>query len=254
METMDGETAPIESSPPLNILCGICNEFYRANDLIFSTASCGHVFHKECLTRWLGRSPTCPQCRANCHRNRIHRIYLNFGERTEFDDQEAPKQPVQWVAIDLDTHSPQDAHNVPEGALQCGTDEDGLPTYVARGYFNDDLLPASYVPQKKAAFGSWSCRSHRLVDGVEVLVLNDCDCQWVPGSTGSFPPNALQTGYSEIGEVTYTGRGVYEGITRLGKVHPSHKVMYIPHHGQEVNTSSYEVLVVTPRVEATCAP
>ena len=26
---------------------------------------CGHVFHKKCLVRWLGRSPTCPTCRAS---------------------------------------------------------------------------------------------------------------------------------------------------------------------------------------------
>ncbi|EDW36363.1 GL17754 [Drosophila persimilis] len=246
---MEGETAPNESSPSLNVLCGICNEFYRANDIIFSTASCGHVFHRECLTRWLGRSPTCPQCRATCHRNRIHRIYLNFAERTELDDQEPPKQPVQWVPMDLDINSSRDASNAPEGAIQCGTDEDGLPTYVARGYFNDDLLPASYAPQKKAAFGSWSCRSYRLIEGVEVLVLTDCDHEWVPGSSGSYPPNALPTGYSEIGEVTYTGLGVTKVSRDWEKVHPSHKVMYIPHRGQEVNTSSYEVLVVTPRVE-----
>jgi len=27
--------------------------------------NCGHVFHKKCLVRWLGRSPTCPTCRAS---------------------------------------------------------------------------------------------------------------------------------------------------------------------------------------------
>lgn len=26
---------------------------------------CGHCYHKKCLVRWLGRSPTCPTCRAN---------------------------------------------------------------------------------------------------------------------------------------------------------------------------------------------
>lgn len=30
---------------------------------------------------------------------------------------------------------------------------------------------------------------------------------------------------------------------RLGKVHSSHKVMYIPQHGQEVNVGTNEVLV-----------
>ncbi|XP_017078877.1 uncharacterized protein LOC108112980 [Drosophila eugracilis] len=245
------ESAPVnDSSPSLNILCAICNEFFRSNDIIFATSSCGHVFHNNCLTRWLCRSSTCPQCRGACSRNRVHRLYLNFSEAPEYDDIEVPKMPIEWLLMDLDRNSLPDAHLPPEGAVQCGTNEDGLPTYVARGYYLDDLLPCMYVPEKKSAFGSYSCRAHVLQDDVEILVLNDCDYKWVPGEHGTYPPDALKTGYSETNEPTYTGRGIYEGILRLGKVHPSHKRMYIPHRGQEVNVETYEVLVVTPRDQA----
>ncbi|XP_017044639.1 uncharacterized protein LOC108090458 [Drosophila ficusphila] len=239
-----------DSSPVLNVLCAICNEFFRANNIIFSTAHCGHVFHKDCLTRWLNRSSTCPQCRSICNRNRVHRLYLNFAEATDFDDTEAPKQPIDWIPMDLDRNGPRDAHLPPEGAVQCGTNEDGHPSFVARAYFKDDLLPSVYVPLKKAAFGSYACRAYTLTDDVELLVLTDCDYKWVAGQHGSVPQDALPTGYSEIGETTFMGRGPYEGIMRLGKVHPSHKVMYIPHRGQEVNINTYEVLVVTPRDQA----
>ncbi|EDV55032.1 uncharacterized protein LOC6547043 [Drosophila erecta] len=150
------------------------------------------------------------------------------------------------MPMNLDGDSLPDAHQPPEGAVQCGTNEDGLPTYVARGYFYGDLLPAAYVPEKKAAFSSHSQKTQVLGNYVEILVLNDCDHKWVPGQQGTYPQEALNTGYVEMLEVTYTGRALFEGILRLGKVHPSHKVMYIPHHGQEVNVNTYEVLVVSP--------
>ncbi|KAH8401285.1 hypothetical protein KR009_004400 [Drosophila setifemur] len=257
MESENSENDVIEcaahgndSSPALNVMCGICNEFFRANDVIHSTPTCGHIFHKACLARWLKRSSTCPQCRSFCQKNRVHRIYLNFAERTEFDDEEPPKMAYQWVPMDLDEHSSRDAHLAPEGAIQCGSDEEGHPTYVARVYLEEELLPASYVPEKKAVIASWSCQARELADGVEVLVLSDCDHKWVAGLKGSFPAEALQTGYADTGEVTYTGRGVHQGVERLGKVHPSHKVLYMAHQGIEVNTDTYEVLVVTPREHA----
>ncbi|KAH8331498.1 hypothetical protein KR074_004514, partial [Drosophila pseudoananassae] len=156
-----------------------------------------------------------------------------------------PDAPFEWVPMDLEPGAPTDAYLPPDGAIQCGTDDDGDPTYVARVYIEDELLPASYVPQKKAVIASWSCQSRRLTDEVEVLVLRDCDYKWVAGEAGSFPEDALKSGYGDTQEVTYTGRGLYKGIQRLGKVHPSHKVLYMAHNNLEVNTSTYEVLVVT---------
>ncbi|EDW01751.1 uncharacterized protein LOC6559457 [Drosophila grimshawi] len=229
----------------LNVLCGICNEFYRPNDIIFSTASCGHVFHKDCLIRWLSRSPSCPQCRAICHRQRVHRIYLNFAECTGIEDVERPQ--IQWVPIDLEDPT---AFTTIEGAVQCGTDHDGHDTYVARVYLHEDLLPANYVPQLKVVYAPWNCSAHRLNTDVDLLVLTDCELKWVAASDGYVPPGALKAGYSESGEALCTGRSVYEGLTLLGKVHPSHRVLYMPYRSQEVSSSNYEVLVVTPKEQA----
>ncbi|XP_030558261.1 uncharacterized protein LOC115760849 [Drosophila novamexicana] len=234
-----------QQAEKLNVLCGICNEFYKANDIIYSTASCGHVFHKECLTRWLSRSLSCPQCRAICHRHRVHRIYLNFAECTEIDDPE--RSQIQWVPIDLDDPV---APTTPEGAVQCGTDHEGFDTYVARVYLHEDLLPANYVPQKKAVYAPWNCSAHRLNSEVDLLVLTDCELKWVAATNGDVPPGALKSGYSEIGEALYTGRSVHAGLTLLGKVHPSHRVIYMPYQREEVSNRIYEVLVVTPKEQA----
>ncbi|XP_034476451.1 uncharacterized protein LOC117783260 isoform X2 [Drosophila innubila] len=211
--------------------------------------SCGHLFHKECLFHWLSRSRSCPQCRAACHQQRVHRIYLNFAERTEFDEvgRVEPLRRIQWVPIDLS--DPLASVDL-EGAVQCGTDHEGHDTYVARVYFHEDLLPANYVPQKKAVYAPWGCHAHRLNTMVELLVLTDCELKWEQASHGTFPPNALKTGYTDNGEALYTGRAQYRSRLLLGKVHPSHNVLYMPLNEREVNTHSYEVLVVTPKEQA----
>ncbi|XP_017115408.1 uncharacterized protein LOC108137958 [Drosophila elegans] len=228
-------------SSSLGVICTICSEFYTPYDVIFNSASCGHNFHKVCLKRWLNISLTCPQCRATCNRDTIRRIYLNFSERREGKGEEPPKVSIQWVPLDYR------ATKLPKGVVKCGFDSKGNSTYVARVYLNNDLLPASYVAKNKTALCSWDCQAYEFFSEVEILILTECDLKWVPGTRGSYSPDALQTGYSEDGEVTYTGRGLYDGTVRLGKVHPSHEVMYIPHRGLEVNVTDYEVLVVIPR-------
>ncbi|XP_017077688.1 uncharacterized protein LOC108112370 [Drosophila eugracilis] len=251
----DDTISAADSSPALNVLCSICDAFLRANDIVCNTNKCGHVFHKNCLTSWLDSSLTCPQCQTPCDQNLITRIYLNFAEATKACD-ETPSVTkfykmdthFEWVPMNLDEDSrTEDSHLTPAGALRCGVNEKGHPTYVARAYFNNDRLPAHYVPKEKVAYGGWDGHAYALTDGVEVLVLKDCDHEWVDGNDGSYPEDSLPTGYSHWGEVTYTGRGWHEGVLRLGKVHPSHKKMFVPHQDEEVGLKEYEVLVITPR-------
>ncbi|KAH8272886.1 hypothetical protein KR018_007705 [Drosophila ironensis] len=248
MEEIAGEAAngpPVDPPQPQSVLCPICNEFYRANDVISATV-CGHVFHRQCLNRWLVRSPTCPQCRSNCHSDLVHRIRLYFPDSPEDEpSRDPPKPPYEWVPICLDAENRPDEAEDLKTALECGTDEDERPAYVARVYLGHDLLPASYIPERGVALASWACQAYELTDQVQLLLLYNCKYTWLPGQRGSVPQHALKTGYSSIGDPTFTGRCVYEDKLRLAKVHPTHKMMYMPHRGQEIGIEEYDVLAVT---------
>lgn len=56
--------------------CVICQELFVISAQI-SACNCGHVFHEECLFRWLKSHQTCPQCRAKVTESTvIKRLFL----------------------------------------------------------------------------------------------------------------------------------------------------------------------------------
>ncbi|XP_011190326.1 uncharacterized protein LOC105217158 [Zeugodacus cucurbitae] len=233
----------------LNVMCSICYDFYKNTDHIFST-TCGHIFHKKCLLMAFKNSNTCPECRRPSGKNRVHPIFLNFGECSEMD--------IKWMessAVDAYANMPiwtplyqlewggsaPLAPPEPDEAIQAGTDTEGNPTYVARVYFQDDLLPAGYVPAKGVAYASYGCNGYTLSENIELL--NNFTHKWVADTMGHVPEGAVVGGYSELGEDLYVARAQYNDKTLLGKVHPSHRVMYMPYDGIEVHSDEYEVLV-----------
>ena len=66
----------------MKIVCIICTELFLVNSQI-SACNCGHIFHEECLSRWLktGNQTNCPQCRAKVKDSTIiKRLYLTESD------------------------------------------------------------------------------------------------------------------------------------------------------------------------------
>lgn len=84
--------------------------------------------------------------------------------------------------------------------------------------------------------------SERRVDPYEVL----CNVKgtWIKTDRDVIPEKALKSGYSETGEILYVGRAKHQGNFIPGKVHPSHKVCYVPFGGKEISYTGYEIFVV----------
>ncbi|XP_070161352.1 E3 ubiquitin-protein ligase trul-1-like isoform X2 [Polyergus mexicanus] len=62
----------------MNILCVICHDSLQQSEkIVFS--HCGHVFHFSCLSKWLQRSKTCPQCREKVTENGVYKVYFTFS-------------------------------------------------------------------------------------------------------------------------------------------------------------------------------
>ncbi|XP_032685405.1 E3 ubiquitin-protein ligase TRAIP-like isoform X2 [Odontomachus brunneus] len=62
----------------MNIVCTICRDNFIQSDDI-SVTRCGHIFHLNCLSRWLTRSNSCPECRKKTSQEKIQRLYVTFA-------------------------------------------------------------------------------------------------------------------------------------------------------------------------------
>ena len=51
-----------------NKICPICLEEYKNNDMI-KKLNCNHIFHSECLKKWLSVKAVCPTCRNDLRQN-----------------------------------------------------------------------------------------------------------------------------------------------------------------------------------------
>ena len=88
-ETIDMSTS-LDSTLPSHLkemaektdLCVICTEYMRRD---LQVTCCGHVFHSECLSRWLractegGQTRVCPTCRV-VQKSKPISLFLEFGE------------------------------------------------------------------------------------------------------------------------------------------------------------------------------
>ncbi|CAK9800031.1 E3 ubiquitin-protein ligase TRAIP [Anthophora quadrimaculata] len=77
----------------MNIVCVICSDLLVPSDDVFRTP-CGHIFHFVCLTQWLERSKSCPQCRERTTNTNIHKIYFSFSNNDSAN-------PSQGIAMQL---------------------------------------------------------------------------------------------------------------------------------------------------------
>lgn len=65
--THQGEPSRLGVTPTLGEVCSICLEPMNEGEITTATMPCGHVFHEECITSWIGRdgANSCPNCRSN---------------------------------------------------------------------------------------------------------------------------------------------------------------------------------------------
>lgn len=65
--------------------CCICADlFVHDDEKDIAATPCGHIFHEQCLARWLASSSTCPSCRMHLARaSVIPKLYFDLGDEAK---------------------------------------------------------------------------------------------------------------------------------------------------------------------------
>ncbi|CAG9579770.1 unnamed protein product [Danaus chrysippus] len=144
---------------------------------------------------------------------------------------------VEWIPT-----TPNEAHVFGNRAVVAGYEGyDHSPLWVIRARFEGDLIPGKLAIQHKAAYVPWG-GTENAVHNIEVLCARPECIRWVDCCENSIPPNAIVAGNTSEGEPLYVGRAREQGSLTPGKVHPSHRAMYVSFAGKEISHKNYEIL------------
>ncbi|CAH0723654.1 unnamed protein product, partial [Brenthis ino] len=160
-----------------------------------------------------------------------------YGFPPQVTPQPGYEPAIEWVPTNA-----SDAHHLTNRAVVAGYEgHDGSPLWVIRARYEGDLIPGKLAIKHKAAYVPWGGREN-LVPNFEVCCARPERIRWSECRDGTVPPNAVVAGNTSSGEPLYVGRAREQGSLTPGKVHPSHKAMYISFAGKEVAHKAYDVL------------
>lgn len=130
-------------------------------------------------------------------------------------------------------------HFVPDNAITGGYLANGTLLYIGKAYYNGDILPARIDHSNQSASVSYAYHEHIMHDYQFICQEN---VSWIPAADGEVPNTAICVGHTIQNEPLFVGRVLHEECLLPGKIHQSHRVLYIGFNGREIPYSNYEVL------------
>ena len=128
------------------------------------------------------------------------------------------------------------------GAVEGGSEPGGM--YVGRALHENDLVPGKVHCTHGVLYLPWDCHEHSKQQYEVLTAKGNSRYDWSPSSNGQVPPGAIQGGFTSTDEILYIGRTLHKGVLIPGKVHPSHKCLYVTCGGKErAYKAGYEILV-----------
>lgn len=137
------------------------------------------------------------------------------------------------------------SNKIPKNAIVGGRKVNGDPIYIGIILYNRENVPGA-IYSTKGTFNihiPYGCTTYTINKNFYILCAEeDVELQWMEANYGRITNGAISVDKNHdisIGRVKYCGEMI------VGKVHSSHKCLYIPYNKSEIHFSEYEVLNVS---------
>lgn len=83
----------------MRVSCVICEELLQAQDV--TATPCGHTFHARCITQWIQRDRSCPQCRARTTQRSLNKLYFDSNDAEDEPDPGILQQEIDNLKFEV---------------------------------------------------------------------------------------------------------------------------------------------------------
>jgi len=146
-----------------------------------------------------------------------------------------PDIPASWMRFDPNQFS--------EGAVVAGYSPEGAPICIGRCIYEGNILPGCVNIVDQSITITHEGHAVKLK---KYEILCNGNLYWSRSSLSHVLSDAVSGGTTELGEIVYIGRTMYEDALKIGKISPLSESMFISGpNGKEilVDGMQYEVLV-----------
>uniref|UniRef100_A0A336M2N0 CSON008583 protein n=1 Tax=Culicoides sonorensis TaxID=179676 RepID=A0A336M2N0_CULSO len=141
--------------------------------------------------------------------------------RLHMDHFPRPDLPAIWIKCKKGDALP------PNTAFVDVDPTNNWPLGVGRFQHHGDLLPGTFNIKEKCVYAPYGGQSHKCEDDFEILC--NGDLKWVESGNGVHEEKAVVGGRCNYHEELYVGKVTRENRPYIGKIHPSHRCLYIPY-------------------------
>jgi len=129
------------------------------------------------------------------------------------------------------------------GVVPGGTDKNGKPRYVGRGWYIDETIPGMISPEDGCAYIGYKGEEVKITSYKALVFVCDDGYAWEKSRGGQIPFMAVPGGQTLQGETLFVGRVSIDGRLQVGKVYKSNGHCFIPYNGKELKFEACDVLV-----------